>query len=124
MLMMITLKVSIPMHKMSNNIFPEITFRDGRWFLRYISDGELIREIELPDYPMMNRIWEASQYLLDVYIDDCGANLDRCIEVLSSASIAFAGISQLLSDQADKEQEQLDLDRLYAPSDDEPWYNR
>lgn len=108
---------------MSTNIFPEITFRDGRWFLRYISGGELVREIELPNHPMMNRIWEASQYLLDVYIDDCGANLDRCVEVLRKASKNFAGISQLLSDQADKEQEQLDLDRLYAYDPDEPWYN-
>ena len=80
--------------------------------------------MELPNYPMMNRIWEVSSNLLNVYIDDCGANLDRCVEVLRSASIAFAGISQLLSDQADKEQEQLDLDRLYAPDPDEPWYNR
>lgn len=108
---------------MSTNIFPEITFRDGRWFLRYWSNGEIVKEIDLPNNPMMNRIWEASSNLLDVYIDDCGANLNRCVEVLRKVSKAFAGISQLLSDQADKEQEQLDLDRLYAYDPDEPWYN-
>lgn len=109
---------------MSNNIFPEITFRDGRWFLRHISGGELVREIELPDHPMMNRIWDASHNLLDVYIDDCGANLDRCVETLRSASIAFAGISQLLADEAKKTQEDIDLDNLYAPDPDEPWWNK
>ena len=109
---------------MNNNIFPEITCRNGKWFLRYISGGEIVREIDLPNHPMMNRIWEASHNLLDVYIDDCGANLNRCVETLRSASTAFAGISQLLSDQADEEQNQLDLDRLYAPDDEEPYWNK
>lgn len=106
---------------MVNNVFPEITFRDGRWFLRYISGGEIVKEIDLPNNPMMNRIWEASHNLLDVYIDDCGANLNRCVETLRSASTAFTGIAILLADEAKKIQEDIDL---YAPSDDEPWWNK
>lgn len=105
-------------------MFPEITFRDGRWFLRHISGGELVKEIELPNHPMMNRIWQASSNLLDVYIDDCSANLNRCVEVLHNASIAFAGISQLLADEAKKTQEDIDLEELYRPDDGEPWYNK
>lgn len=107
-----------------NNIFPEITFRDGRWFLRYISGGEIVKEIDLPNYPMMNRIWEASHNLLDVCIDDCGANLNRCVETLRSASTAFTGIALLLADEAKKIQDDIDLDNLYAPDPDEPWYNK
>ena len=109
---------------MSSNVFPEITFRDGRWFLRYWCNGEIVKEIDLPDYPMMNKIWEASHNLLDVYIDDCGANLNRCVETLRSASTAFTGIALLLADEAKKTQEDIDLDNLYAPDPDEPWYNR
>lgn len=109
---------------MSSNVFPEITFRDGMWFLRYWCNGEIVREIDLPNNPMMNRIWEASSNLLNVYIDDCGANLDRCVETLRNASIAFAGISQLLADEAKNTQEDIDLNNLYVPSDDEPWWNK
>lgn len=72
----------------------------------------------------MNRIWEVSSNLLNVYIDDCGANLDRCVETLRNASIAFAGISQLLADEAKKTQEDIDLSNLYNPSDNEPWWNK
>ena len=109
---------------MSNNIFPEIICRNGKWFLRYISGGEIVKEIELPNNPMMNRIWEASHNLLDVYIDDCGANLDRCVETLRSASTAFAGISQLLADEANSLQNEIELDELYAPDDEEPYWNK
>ena len=109
---------------MSNNIFPEIICLDGRWFLRYISGGEIVNDIYLPNYPMMNRIWEASSNLLDACIDDCGANLDRCVEVLREASKNFAGISQLLADQANSIQNEIELNELYAPDDDEPWYNK
>lgn len=109
---------------MSNNIFPEITFRDGRWFFRHISGGELVKEIELPNHPMMNRIWEVSSNLLNVYIDDCGANLDRCVEVLRNASIAFTGISQLLADEAKKTQDDIELNKLYRPDPGKPWYKR
>lgn len=108
---------------MANNIFPEITFLDGKWFLTGISNKYPVK-VELPNHPMMNRIWEASSNLLNVYIDDCGANLDRCVEVLRSASIAFTGISQLLADEAKKTQEDIDLEELYRPDDNEPWYNR
>lgn len=108
---------------MSNNIFPEIICLDGRWFLRYISGGEIVKEIDLPDYPMMNRIWKASSNLLEMYVDDAGGN-EYNIELLRKVSKAFAGISQLLSDQADEEQNQLDLDKLYAPDENEPWYNK
>lgn len=109
---------------MNNNIFPEITCRNDRWFLRYIYSGEIVKEIELPNYPMMNRIWEASHNLLDVYIDDCGANLNRCVETLSSASTAFAGISQLLADEANSLQNEIELDELYTPDDEEPYWNK
>lgn len=109
---------------MSNNLFPEITCRDGRWFLQVVyNDG--IKEICLPNHPMMNRIWEASSDLLKMYVDDAGGN-EYNIELLRRVSKAFAGISQLLSNQADQEQEQLDLDRLYAfdPDDEEPYWHK
>ena len=110
---------------MSNNVFPEITCLDGRWFLRYWHNHEIESAIELPNYPIMNRIYEASRYLLDVCIDDCGDNLYRCEYILRNASTAFAGISQLLADKAKRTQEEIDLeDLLYAPSDDEPWWNK
>lgn len=109
---------------MNNNVFPEITCRNGKWFLRYISGGEIVREIELPDYPMMNKIWEASHNLLDVYIDDCGADLDRCVETLRNASTAFAGISQLLDDEANSLQNEIELDELYTSDDEEPYWNK
>lgn len=109
---------------MSSNVFPEITFRDGRWFLRHWCNGEIVREIELPNNPMMNRIWEVSSNLLNVYIDDCGANLDRCVEVLRNASIAFTGISQLLADEAKKTQDDIELNKLYRPDPGKPWYKR
>lgn len=109
---------------MSDNIFSEITCRNGKWFLRYISGGEIVREIDLPNYPMMNRIWEASHNLLDVYIDDCGANLNRCVETLRSASTAFAGISQLLDDEANSLQNEIELDELYTSDDEEPYWNK
>ena len=108
---------------MSNNIFPKITFQDGKWFLTGISSRYPVK-VELPNYPMMNRIWEASSNLLDACIDDCGANLDRCVEVLREASKNFAGISQLLADQANSLQNEIKLNELYAPDDDEPWYNK
>ena len=109
---------------MLNNRFPEIICLDGRWFLRYISGGEIVKEIELPNHPMMNRIWEASHNLLDVYIDDCGANRNRCVETLRSASTAFAGISQLLADEANSLQNEIELNELYAPDDEEPYWNK
>lgn len=108
---------------MSSNVFPEIIFRDGRWFLTGISSKFPV-SVELPNNPMMNRIWEVSSNLLNVYIDDCGANLDRCVETLRNASIAFAGISQLLADEAKKTQEDIDLNNLYVPDDNEPWWNK
>jgi len=108
---------------MANNVFPEITCQDGRWFLTGISNKFPVK-VELPNNPMMNRIWEASHNLLDVYIDDCGANLDRCVETLRSASTAFAGISQLLADEANSLQNEIELDELYAPDDEEPYWNK
>ena len=107
---------------MSNNIVPEITFQDGKWFLTGLSNKFPVK-VELPNYPMMNRIWEASSDLLEMYVDDSGGN-EYNIELLRKVSKAFAGISQLLSNQADQEQEQLDLDRLYAQDDDEPYWNK
>ena len=113
------------MNKTSNiPKFPEIICLGGRWFLRVTYNNGCIKEICLPNLPMMNRIWEVSSNLLDVYIDDCGVNLDRCVETLRSASTAFAGISQLLADQAKSLQNEIELDELYAPDPDEPWYNR
>lgn len=111
------------MDKMSNNLFPEITCRNGKWFLTGISNKFPVK-VELPNHPMMNRIWEVSSNLLDVYIDDCGANLDRCVDVLRSASITFAGVSQLLADQANSLQNEIELDELYAHDDEEPYWNK
>lgn len=108
---------------MNNNIFPEIIFRDGKWFLTGISSRYPV-SVELPNNPMMNRIWEVSSNLLNVYIDDCGANLDRCVEVLRNASIAFTGISQLLADEAKKTQDDIELNKLYRPDPGKPWYKR
>ena len=108
---------------MTNNVFPEITCQDGRWFLRVTYGANEVKEICLPNHPMMNRIWEASADLHEMYVDDAGGN-EYNIELLRKVSKAFAGISELLSDQANKEQEQLDLDRLYAFDPDEPWYNK
>ena len=107
---------------MANKVFPEIIYQDDRWFLTGFSDKFPVK-VELPNYPMMNRIWEASSDLLEMYVDDTGGN-EYNIELLRKVSKAFSGISQLLSNQADKEQEQLDLDRLYAFDPDEPWYNK
>lgn len=106
------------------DIFPEIICLDGRWFLRSISEGEIVKEICLPNHPVMNKIWEASHNLLNVYIDDCGANLDRCVEVLCEASKNFVGISQLLIDQAKSLQNEIELNELYAPDDEEPYWNK
>lgn len=108
---------------MANNVFPEIIHQDDRWFLRVDYGANEVKEICLPNNPMMNRIWEASSDLVEMYVDDAGGN-EYNIELLRKVSKAFAGISQLLSNQADQEQEQLDLDRLYASDPDEPWYNR
>lgn len=108
---------------MANCVFPEIICQDGRWFVRVVYNPTNIKEICLPNYPMMNRIWEAASNLLEMYVDDAGGN-EYNIELLRKASKAFAGISELLSDQADKEQEQLDLDKLYAYDPDEPWYQK
>lgn len=79
-----------------------------------------MKEIDLPNHPMMNRIWQASSNLLDVYIDDCCGNLDRCVTVLREASKKFAGISELLADKANS----IEMDILYAPDEEEPWYNK
>jgi len=107
-------------HKqVANNVFPEITFQDGKWFLTGISNRFPVK-VELPNYPMMNRIWEASSKLLPVYDSDCGGNITRCIEVLREVSKNFAGISQLLADQAND----TEMDLLYAPDPDENWYNK
>lgn len=107
---------------MASNIFPEITCQDGKWFLTGLSNKYPVK-VELPNHPMMNRIWETASNLLEMYVDDAGGN-EYNIELLRKVSKAFAGISQLLSDQADKEQEQLDLDRLYAYDPNERYWNR
>lgn len=109
---------------MSSNVFPEITFRDGRWFLRYWCNGELVKEIDLPNEPMLNNIWKATAMLLDVYVDDCSRNYDRCVDYCNQAKNIFAGASQLCQDKAHEYQELIDLDNLYAPDDNEPWYNK
>lgn len=107
---------------MASNIFPEITCQDSKWFLTGLSNKYPVK-VELPDHPMMNRIWEAASNLIKMYVDDAGGN-EYNIELLRKVSKTFNGISQLLSDQADKEQEQLDLDRLYAYDPDEHYWNR
>ena len=99
--------------------FPVIVYRDGAWFLRYVWCGELRGEIMLPNHPMMNRIWQTSADLLRVYVDDHGAQ-PHCHEFLRKAAKAFAGISQLLFDEA----EQDELNMLYEDDENELWYQK
>ena len=103
----------------SNPIFPEIICQDGVWFLRYVSGGEVKYELDLPNVSMMNRIWEASADLLRVYVDDYGGQ-QYCHDPLRRAAEAFAGISQLLSDEANQDE----LDMLYAHDENERWDQR
>lgn len=104
---------------MDRPIFPEIICQDGKWFLRVVYSTNEVKEICLPNYPMMNRIWEAASDLLEMYVDDAGGN-EYNIELLRKISKAFAGISQLLSDEA----KQQELDKLYEYDENEPWYQR
>ena len=108
---------------MSNNIFPEIICLDDKWFLRYISGGEIVKEIELPAIGI-DQLWNALAMLLSIYVDDCGANLDRCIDFYNQAKNIFAGASQLCSDYAAQVQEQINLNKLYAPDENEPYWNK
>lgn len=108
---------------MSNNVGPKITWQDGKWFLTGISDRYPVK-VELPNNPMISRIWDACSNLLDFYIDYYGANQDRHVEVLRNASKAFAGISELLADEAKSLQNEIELEELYAPDENEPWYNK
>ena len=62
--------------------------------------------------------------MLDVYEDDCSANLDRCVQFCEEASKLFAGVSQLTTDLAVDYKKQIELNELYAPDDNEPYYNR
>lgn len=77
------------------------------------------QQIQLPDCSMMNKIWQAAAGLLNVYVDDCGGNR-YCVEPLRKAAKAFAGISELLSDEAN----QQELDKLYEYDENEPFYQR
>lgn len=105
---------------MSNNVFPEITFQDGKWFLRYVSGVNDTEKVLLPDDRIMNMIWSAACKVLACQVDDCGEKPTECVKTLREASKNFAGIAQILADQAND----LELDLLYAPDPDEKWYNK
>ena len=89
------------------------------WF--FDDDGLIV---PLPESPMFNSIWEGVSKLLDVYNDDCGANLDRCVQFCNEASKLFAGISELAACHAAGYQKQIELNELYAYDENEKWYQR
>ena len=97
-----------------------IVKHNGHWFLD--NDGEMIG-LSVSN-PMFDGIWTGVSMMLDVYDDDCGGNLQKCVENCLHASAMFAGVSQLCLDRATFIQDQIELDRLYAPDDDEPWYQK
>lgn len=109
---------------MSNNVFPEITFRDGRWFYRIVNGIDPNQEMCLPQDPILDHIWEAASMIIRTH-DDCGGgNFDRMVSYYNQAKNIFAGASQLCQDKAREYQELIDLDNLYNPSDNEPWWNK
>lgn len=105
---------------MAHYTFPEIVCLDGRWFLQHVSNI-----MQLPKSPILENVWKATSMLLDIYNDDCGANLDRCVDFYNQAKNIFAGVSQLCQDAARELQEQIDLGNLYLDDDpNEPWYQK
>lgn len=104
---------------MKQLVYSEIICQDDKWFLRYTSGGEVKEQIQLPNVPMMNRIWETCSDLLEVYVSDYGGNQYNH-EPLRRAARAFAGISELLSDEAN----QQELDMLYEYDENEKWYQK
>ena len=101
-------------------MFYSIIKKDEHWFLD--CDGKLIA---LPyNDPMFNSIWEGVSKMLDVYADDCGANLDRCVQFCEDASRLFAGVSQLAADMAVDYKKQIELNELYAHDENERWDQR
>ena len=69
---------------------------------------------------MMNMIWAAACKVLCVQIDNCGGKPRESIDLLREASKNFAGIAQILADQAND----LEMDLLYSPDPNEPWWNK
>ena len=70
--------------------------QNKHWFID--NDGELVHLS--PSNPMFDSIWDGVSKMLDVYEDDCGANLDRCVQFCNEASKLFAGISELAAGKA------------------------
>lgn len=98
----------------------DIVQHDGHWF---VTDGKT--EIQLPGgNPLLANLWLASALIVQVYTDDCGANLDRCVDFYDQAKNIFVGVSQLCQDAARELQEQIDLDNLYRDDPNEPWYHK
>ena len=100
---------------MNNQMFPQIVLRDGEW-LYCVGTAEL----KLPSHPTMNKIWEASAAILECVTSDCGGNLDVCVKNLRDASKAFAGLAKICANSAND----IELELLYAPDENEPWYQR
>lgn len=81
----------------------DIVQHDGHWF---VTDGKT--EIQLPGgNPLLANLWLASALIVQVYTDDCGANLRRCIDFCKQASNMFAGVSQLAQDWANNYQDTI-----------------
>ena len=51
--------------------------------------------IELPSTIFFDSIWDAVSMLLQIYTDDAGANLDRCVDYCRKAGKLFAGASEV-----------------------------
>lgn len=94
----------------------------GKWFLFYGDNNENF--LLSPSNPMFDSIWEGVSKMLRVCEDDCGSNLNVCAQLCDEASKLFAGASQLCSDMAKYNREQYELQIVYAPDPDEPWYNK
>lgn len=96
-------------------------FKQGyHWYLNCGENTYLVS----PANPMFDRIWKGVSKMLDVYADDCGANLDRCVQFCEEASKLFAEVSQRAADLAVEYKKQIELNKLYAPDKNEPWYNK
>lgn len=59
------------------------------WVL--IQDNQII---ELPSTIFFDSLWEAISMMLQVHIDDAGANLQRAAEYCRQSSKIFAGVSE------------------------------
>lgn len=81
-------------------------------------------KIPVPNDSFMIKVWEAANIMMSVCADDCGANLHHAKDYCLDAAKRFKEISDLCIDAAKDYQNTIELNELYAPSDDEPWYNK